>query len=389
MKNISLILIGYDTWYHIIYKDMLPNEKIKQFIDHQSKLLMCLTSKLLSSNYVYFVMCINLLLLEIIHISFKIKTNNFNIEDIDCINMDILRIQHHYIKCIENVSMVIFNDIVDDFSYYLEFTEASDKNDEKKNSMNLLDTMDKQNRNNNSYNIKNSDSDNRNLLLNIIKSISQDENFFNINYHFLGNKKLNKPNNNECKTSFDFFIMIFQSPYDYIEQRKWSSFFLNTMGERIYINLIFIHHIFNNPQKMKLYPIAKSIALVSKTADDISILIKILLEAAELNNSMPIRFPYHKAWIFYQCCIVYIIRYIATQEKYYFSDNSLTRYSIFSKFPQETLAPCYFYLDLLREMRNYFVNIDHYIREIKLLISKAKKSIKEKKFQINIPDIFE
>jgi len=460
MKNISLTLLGYDTWFHIIYRDKFHNNNnTRHFINSQSKLLLCLTSGLLTSDYKYFVICSNLLVLEIIHVAHKIRTDNFIIEDIDCINMDIMRTQYFFVKNMDGMSMMIFNDIADDFSYYLEFSEASNENYKKKKLLHLSNTMNKQNKNiddsyikhlgdfsidkkindsGNSYfnsayhcimdfiinnsdndcscndnkekdrnntinkdndkndssfniinNNKSDDSDNRNILLNIIKNISQDENFFNINHHFLGNKKLNKRSNIECKSSFDFYKSFFLSPKDFIEQRKWSSFFINTMGQRIYINLIFIHFIFNNPQKMKLFPIAKSIAIVSKTADDITILMKILLEAAELNSSTPLRFPYHKAWIFYQCCIVYIVRYIATQEKNCIIDNSSTRYSIFSKFPQKTLAPCYFYLDLLKEMRNYFINVEHYIREIKLLIFNAKKSIKERKFQINIPDILQ
>jgi len=397
MKNISLILLGYDTWFHIIYRNIFNNDNIRHYINSQSKLLLCLTSGLLTSDYKYFVICINLFVLEIIHIAQKIRTDNFNIEDIDCINMDILRTQYYFVKNMDNMSMVIFNDIADDFSYYLEFSEASNENYRKRKSMHLSNTMNKQNKNiddgyikqssdssieknyndsgnsqfKNTYNFimdfiinnssndcscdssdnnerndrnntinkdsdkndnsfntfnndNNDDSYNRNFLLNIIKSISQDENFFNINHHFLGNKKLNKRRNIECKSSFDFYKIIFLSPKDFIEKRKWSSFFINTMGQRIYINLIFIHFIFNNPQKMKLFPIAKSIAIVSKTADDISMLIKILLEAAELNSSTPLRFPYHKAWTFYQCCIVYVVRYIATQEKNYIIDNSST-----------------------------------------------------------------
>ncbi|KAL6591102.1 hypothetical protein LY90DRAFT_499901 [Neocallimastix californiae] len=301
MKTIALIILGYDTWICLIYKDEVSNEQLRQFIKDRSNLLISLTTKVFSTDYEYYVLCVATFLLEVVHIAQKIKGNDFNIEDIDCLNIDILKTQHYFLKNIDNISLIRFNDISEDFSYYLELSE---------------------------------------------------------------------------------------------EQKKWINFFLITIAERIYINRILILDVINDTEKMKIYPIAKSIAIVSKSADDCSIALKLLYEVAELKNNLPLRFSYGKAWAFYQCVVIYILRYVATQESKYIKQEKQgktqsTKYSIFSSFPQETLAPCYFYLDLLKQMRTYFVNVQVYIREVKLLIYQAEKSVKEKTFQINIRDIFQ
>ena len=176
---------------------------------------------------------------------------------------------------------------------------------------------------------------------------------------------------------------------DYSRIKNWAKFALITGAQRIYLNREYAMHIIRNPDKAKEFPIAKSIAIASKTADDCTIGLLLLLEAAKESNDLPIRFSYAKSWVFYQCCVVYIIRYVATKErKYikYYSKESL-KYSNFSSFPQETLAPCYFYLKLLKQMRTYFPHVQNIIHEIKLLIYQAEKEVRENTFDIVINNI--
>ena len=268
--------------------------------------------------------------------------------------------------------------------------ENENDNDKKNNNDN-----NDNNNNNNGINltslptdIKNKDS--RVNYLMIVNSISRDNDFFKKNHHFL-----EKPteDNEECsKTSYDLFKSMLTAVKEFAEQKKWINFFLITIAQRIYINRVFILDVINDPEKTKKYPIAKSIAIASKSADDISICLMLLIEAAGKKNNLPLRFSYGKAWAFYQCCVIYILRFIATQEMKYLKENDSkqsSKYSIFSSFPQETLAPCYFYLELLKNMRLYFVNAQSYIREVKLLIYEAEKSVREKTFHVEINDIFQ
>jgi len=350
-----------------------------------------MTINALSLEYEFHISCINTIILEIAHLELKMKSNEFNIKDIDCINTDILRIQHYYISKKDDISLTLFNDIADDFSYYLESSNILEENNERSNS-NKSNSNDSTITNNNMTDEFDND---RLVYLNIIKSISKDENFFNINHHFLNNNNNNNNNNKtnknyygNSKTSLGIMKIMYESSKDFEEQRKLERFLLITVAEKIYLNLSLIFYVFKNPTKTEVYPIAKSIATVSKGADDCSLCLKFLLESAEL-NTVPLRFRYVKSWVFYQCCIVYIFRYVATQEKLYRKENlkNSCNYSVFSSFPQETLAPCYFYLDLLKDMKRYFVNVSTYIKEIKLLIYEAKRSIQDRTFHIHIPNL--
>jgi len=263
--------------------------------------------------------------------------------------------------------------------------------------------INKNNNNNNDTNNKNKININDNSLLRsinkdsridylmIVNSISKDKDFFLKNHHFLDIKKQNEKEEGG-KSSFEFFKVLLQNVKDFSEQKKWFNFFIITISQRIYINRIFILDVLNDPKKKKKYPIAKSVAIASKSTDDVSIALMLLIEAAEKKNNMPLRFSYAKAWAFYQCCVIYILRYIATQEKKYLKENDSkqqSKYTLFSSFPQETLAPCYFYLELLKDMRQYFVHSQTYIREVKLLIFEAEKSVKDKTFHVEINDIFQ
>ncbi|OUM60440.1 hypothetical protein PIROE2DRAFT_13789, partial [Piromyces sp. E2] len=384
MKNLTLLILGYDTWINLSYKKLAYPQELNSFITHNSDLLSKVTINALSLEYEFHISCINIIILEIVHLELKMKSNEFNIKDIDCINTDILRIQHYYIGQKDDIPFVLFNDIADDFSYYLESSEILEEKNEHNNN----------NNNNNHGNTINNDvnnniNDDRVVILNVVKGISKDENFFKINHHFLSNKKVNKRYSNRVsKSSFEVMKIIFETSKDFEEKRKLVRFLLITVGEKIYLNLSLIFYVFKNPIKTENYPIAKSIATVSKGADDCSICLKFLLELSEQNN-VSLRFRYIKAWVFYQYSIVYIFRYVATQEKKFTNNDSKysNYYSVFSSFPQETLAPCYFYLDLLKDMKRYFVNVSTYIKEIKLLIYEAKKSVQEKTFRIHIPDL--
>jgi len=451
MRNISLIIIGSDVWSTLTNKDQISIKDLKIYIKNHSKLLLNLTNDFLSSEYEYYVSCSNLFILEIFHVIMKLKSKNFKIEDFDCINMDILRTQHHLLNNEEDMPLNLYIDIIDDFSFYLDSMELDNKNNSKcpqndnilknnkcnntskkdkktlnenpnningningninksskalnscteqsKNIPKNINDVDNNNNNDNDNNDNNNDNNdyesdiyrNRLNFLNIIKSICCDEYFFNVNHHFLGDKKSNKIRNyDDLLTSFDIFKMIFQSNKDFSEQRKIEKFLMVTLGERIYLNLYLIFHVFKNPEKIKIYPIAKSIATVCKSVDDCTICLKLLYEAAEINK-LPVRFCYIKSWIFYQCCVVYLLRYICTKEQIYNNNcqSPHVGHDFFASFPQETLAPCYFYLNLIKDMRNYFVNISIYIREIKHLIHETKTAVKNNKFKINIPDIF-
>ncbi|KAG4094913.1 hypothetical protein H8356DRAFT_1399573 [Neocallimastix lanati (nom. inval.)] len=257
MKNISLILLSYDTWINITHNSYQNILQQKLFIKERSKLLMNLTSETLSNDYECFISCINIFMLEIYHIVLKIKLNKVSIEEIDY----------------------------------------------------------------------------------------------------------------------------------YIEQKKWNSFFLLTIAQRIYINRKFIINVINDTVKIKKFPIAKSIAIVCKSADDCTICLKLLYEASEINNSLPLRFPFIKAWVFYQCAIIYCIRYIATYENKYNGNNRSSKYSTFSSFPQETLEPSYFYLNILKEMCEYFVSTKYYVKSLKKLIYDTKRAVNERIFDVNFDDV--
>jgi len=488
MKSISLIILSFDTWIRLTYKDDINDEQLRQFLKDRSNLLISLTTKVFSTDFEYYVLCAAIFHLEAVHIAQKIKDNDFNIEDIDCLNIDILKAQHFFCKSIDDVTLVRFNDISEDFSYYLELSESNEKR-KKKSSHNTLSnpysTTNKQilelknkrssieqnvnffkinfndnfnnsdnNNNNNINNInnqyynatnnhrsnisnyynnnkientktnntnkmnnnKNSNSNNNNNssnsnnnnhddddkkkrdsrenYLSIIKSISQDEEFFSPSKLINDNENLNNFDYDEIrKTSYDIVKWLLQKSKNFTEQKKWMNFFLITIAERIYINRVFILDVINDTEKMKIYPIAKSIAIASKSADDCSIILKLLFEAAKSKNNLPLRFSFNYAWVFYQCTVIYILRYLATQEDKYIkeegNEKQTSKFSIFSSFPQKTLAPCYFYLDLLKQMRNYFVNVQSYIREVKLLIYETEKSVRDKTFQVNIRDIFQ
>ncbi|ORX52175.1 hypothetical protein BCR36DRAFT_286915 [Piromyces finnis] len=228
-------------------------------------------------------------------------------------------------------------------------------------------------------------TDNKQVYYEIIKRISYDNNFFNRKYNFL---KI-KCKDNITMTVFDMYQLVMLSLDDFPKKKNWTKFSLITSAQRICLNREYVMHIIKNPNKIKKYPIAKSVAIASKTADDCTIGLLLLMEASRENNNHPVRFSYCKSWVFYQCCIVYIIRYVATQESKYikfYSKESL-KYSNFSSFPQETLAPCYFYLNLLKQMRSYFPQVQNIIYEIKLLINQAIKAIREKTFDIVINEI--
>ncbi|OUM56141.1 hypothetical protein PIROE2DRAFT_19393, partial [Piromyces sp. E2] len=228
-------------------------------------------------------------------------------------------------------------------------------------------------------------TDNKQIYYEILKRISYDDNFFVRKYNLL---KI-KCKYNVSQTVFDMYQAIMLSLNEFSKKKNWTKFSLITGAQRIYLNREYAMYVIKHPEKAKNYPIAKSIAIASKTADDCTIGLLLLLEAAKESNDLPIRFAYGKSWVFYQCCIIYIIRYVATQEsKYikYYSKESL-KYSSFSSYPQETLAPCYFYLDLLKQMSSYFPHVQNIIREIKLLIYQAERAIREKTFDIVINNI--
>jgi len=438
MRSISLIILSHDSWLALTYKDKVTNQQLISFLKERSNLLLSLTSKVLTINYEYYVLCVALFLLESSHIDYKIKNNDFTIEDIDCINTDILKAQHYFLKNINDVSLVRYNDISDDFSYYLEYLDTSNEKRKKKNSkhnasqqndkgnfhidpvMNDNNNLNKseitnypnppsqynindnESSNNQSYNSNNSNQstkkkekenndngkkDSRVNYFKIVKDIAQDEKFFITNHHFLDNDKVE-----ECsRSSYDILRVLLKISKDFSEQKRWVNFFLITIAARVYINRVFILHVLNDPEKMKKYPIAKSIAIASKSADDCSMCLKILLEVAEKKNYLPLRFSYVNAWAFYQCCVFYILRYLATQEMNYLksiNSKQSTKYSIISSFPLKTLAPCYFYLDLLKQMREYFVNVKDYIRGVKVLIYEAEKSIRNRTFEVHIEEIY-
>ncbi|ORX52173.1 hypothetical protein BCR36DRAFT_246816, partial [Piromyces finnis] len=164
MRSISLIILSYDTWLVLTYKDGMPPLQLKEFIKSRSDLLISLMQKELTSNYEYHLLCCSIFLLEIVHILNKIKFNDFDIEDIDCINIDILKAQHFFLKNINEVTLIRFNDISEDFSYYLELSELNNGKRKKKNSM-------KRNSNSSSYNKKQTQNEklnNTNLSDNLI-----------------------------------------------------------------------------------------------------------------------------------------------------------------------------------------------------------------------------
>ncbi|OUM66355.1 hypothetical protein PIROE2DRAFT_20172 [Piromyces sp. E2] len=411
MKNISLILLSADVWNCFTYKSWTSSYEKYIYINRHSDFLMKLISDdVFNSDYEYFFLCVNIFIMEIFHMALRLKTGDFNVEDFDIINMDILRTQHFFLKKWGKMSLNLYNDIVDDFSYYLD-TSENDEYYERNNQCNNSFFRNHQNMNNFNYydNSKseyekytinnvfgensgcsnvtiNNNEDDRLTLLKIIKSISRDDNFCSINHHFLSNKNGN--DNNGFKSSFEIFKMIFQSQKDFWVQRKMENFLLITLGERIYLYLLEVIYVYKNYNKMKFFPIAKSIAIICKAADDCTICLKLLLEAAENNNS-PVRFCYVKSWVFYLCSAVYLLRYLCTQEQKYnhSKEKSYFGYKVFAMFPQETLAPVYFYLGLLKDMSKYFVNVSFYINEIKLLIHQTKLAIKNKTYFINVQDI--
>jgi len=490
MKNMSIILLSFDTWIGLTHNEYTDILQKKLYINQRSKLIMDLTSDVLTTDYEYYVSCVNIFILEIYHIALKIKANEFSVEEIDCINMDILRTQHFFLKTMEDFTLIRYNDIIDDFSYYLELSNEIDNKFSKKrsdqfnhhnkiyndyyyNSNSLInevintndnysynnnynnnslinksinnnynnnynnsynnnslinesintidnnnfnnsynnynnnyyyDNINYNNINNNSYNNnnnnynnynnynnnnnENNETDSRYIYLKIINSISNDSNFFNVNHHFLGDKKTNNQKEDECsKTSLDIFKKIFLMQKDFIEQRKWDNFFLVTIAQRIYVNRMYIMNVINDPEKIKKYPIAKSIAIVCKSTDDCSICLKLLFESSEINNSLPLYFPFIKAWVFYQCAVIYSIRYIATYECKYNDNRQSLKYSTFSSFPQETLEPCYFYLNLLKDICKYFKTAKKYANSLKLLIYRTEKVVNERSFDVSFDDI--
>lgn len=378
MRNISLILLGYDIFIHLS-STSIENE-IKRYIEYHSKLIQNLTNGILSFGYEHYISSINLIFLELYHVALKMKYNICRMEDIDCVNMDILKIQHYFLRSFTNISLILYYDISDDFSYYLKSSKLQDKNSIDSNSSNT------------STNSSEKSNDNKLTLFEIINGISNDENFFNINHYFLSDKNVDKNTiYDNLKTSYDIYKILFLPNKEIKDQRNFEDFIIITTGLRIYINLSLINYILKYPEKIKYYPIAKPIAIACKSADDCTICVKLLLETLENDNNIPIRFCFTKAKIYYQCCIIYILRYIATQKQKFKGrfDNSFFCQSVFSSFPQETLAPCYFYLKLLKEMSEYFINAKKYIKEIKLLIYKANLTIQDHTFNINIiNDIF-
>ncbi|OUM60441.1 hypothetical protein PIROE2DRAFT_13790 [Piromyces sp. E2] len=349
MKNISLILLGYDALISFTHYNYINYE---YFHGYPKFLMDLFNNGELSSDYGTYVTYGILIFLEISHMKLKMKNHCFNIEEIDCIDMDILKTQHFLIKNIENLSLILFIDIIDDFSYYLKANIVKKEKRPPKISVisNKLKypslkypSLEEENfdiskiplmtltkdlpyiyRDNDIINNNNTDNeydDIRITMLHIIKSISSDEDFFKINHHYLDENK-NKSNCEYIISSFDIFKMIFKSPKDFSFQRNIET---------------------------------KSIAVVCKSADNCSICLKLLFEAGELSDNVPIRFSFDKKWTFFSCCL-------------------------------ETLAPCFFYLDLLKDMSKYFINVESYVKEVKLLIYKAKATIKEKSFNIIIPN---
>ncbi|ORY82218.1 hypothetical protein LY90DRAFT_664080 [Neocallimastix californiae] len=332
MKDISFAFVGYDTWLNVLFIDKSKfKEEIRKFIDKRSKILICITNKTKSTDFQYFVMSAGLLILEIFHLTEKMKKNDFTLEDIDVVNTDIIKVQQYFFKEVENMTLIY----------------------------------------------------SRQCYSEILRRISQDETFFKTKHDLL---KIEIENNNSCKTVYEMYKAI-NNLNSFYKQKNWTKFSLITGGQRIYINRIYAQFVIDHPEKANVYPIAKSIAIASKTADDCTIGLLLLLEAAEENNNI-LRFSYGKAWVFYQCCIVYVLRYVATQEKKYknYYHRSSSKFSSFSSYPQDTLAPCYFYLELLKKMYTYFSSVENYIQNIKLLIYQAKKSVKDKTFNIKLND---
>ncbi|KAG4098546.1 hypothetical protein H8356DRAFT_1077008 [Neocallimastix lanati (nom. inval.)] len=264
MKNMSIILLSFDTWIGLTHNEYTDILQKKLYINQRSKLIMDLTSDVLTTDYEYYVSCVNIFILEIYHIALKIKANEFSVEEIDCINMDILRTQHFFLKTMEDFTLI---------------------------------------------------------------------------------------------------------------------------PQRIYVNRMYIMNVINDPEKIKKYPIAKSIAIVCKSTDDCSICLKLLFESSEINNSLPLYFPFIKAWVFYQCAVIYSIRYIATYECKYNDNRQSLKYSTFSSFPQETLEPCYFYLNLLKDICKYFKTAKKYANSLKLLIYRTEKVVNERSFDVSFDDI--
>jgi len=411
LRAISLTYYGYDTWNNIMFRDKTEKRyrhNIQSFINKRSNILITITSELTSTNYEYFIISISLLSLELLHIGEKMNENDFSIEDIDSVNTDIIKIQKYFFKEIEDITLIKFNDIAEDFSYYQDLSEILEDEEYMKNnpltginsiSINNKNNNDNVNLSKNSFLNNNCNSNNTNncrdefnkdpfigikdgrqIYSEILKRISQDKLLFSRKFKLL-NTRISK-----IQTVFDMQKSIMVSLNSFSKCKSWMKFFMITGAQRIYLNRIYIQYVIKHPGKIKIYPIAKSIAVASKTADDCTIGLMLLIEAAENSNNLPIRFSFGKTWAFYQCCVIYILRYVATQErKYikYYSRESI-KYSSFSSYPQETLAPCYFYLDLLKQMRNYFPCVQNHIREIKILISEAENAVKNKTFNINI-----
>jgi len=119
MKDISLAIIGYDTWLNIFHFDKWHyKEDIRKFIDKRSKILLCLSNKGESNDFQYIVMSAGLLILEIFHLTGKMKFNDFTPEDINNVNTDIIKMQQYFFTELEKIPSICFNDIVEDFSYY-------------------------------------------------------------------------------------------------------------------------------------------------------------------------------------------------------------------------------------------------------------------------------
>jgi len=406
MKAISLTYYGYDTLNNIIFKNKtnkLFQYEIQSFINERSNNILTITNELKSTNYEYFVISASLLLLELFHINEKMKKNDFSIEDIDSINTDIIKVQNYFFKDVDDITLITFNDIAEDFSYYLDISETSEDEEYMKNNTltRLNSTLNVNKSINDDININSNNinhcqydfdkdsfiglTDGRKIYSELLKRISKDELFFSRKFKML--KTTNQ--NYQIRSSYDILSSVMLSLNSFSKCKNWSKFFLITAAQRIYLNRKYAQYVIKHPEKVKKYPIAKSIAIASKTADDCTIDLMLLLEKAENSNNLPIRFSFSKTWVFYQCCIIYILRYVATQEsKYikYYSKDSI-KYSTFSSYPQETLAPCYFYLDLLKQMRNYFPYVQNYIREIKTLISEAENTVKNKTFDIKINEL--
>jgi len=268
MKAISLTYLGYDTWNNIIFNDK-KNKRLKHdiqsFINERSNNLITVTDELKSTDYEYFVISASLLLLELFHIDEKMNKNDFSIEDIDSINTDIIKVQNYFFKEVDEITLITFNDIAEDFSYYLDISETlEDEEYMKNNTLPGLNSTLRVNKNiNDNINISSNNinhcqndfdkdsfiglTDGRKIYSELLKRISQDELFFTRKFKIL--KSTNQIH--QIRSTYDVLSSFMSSLNSFSKCKNWSKFFLITAAQRIYLNRKYAQYVIKHTEKVK------------------------------------------------------------------------------------------------------------------------------------------